>query len=106
VIEVTDTEASARLSDDGIGVPANGPAPGGTAATGPDAGAGADPGAAPAAGSGLAGLAERAARLGATMSAGAGQGGGFRLRVSVPLTSAPDAAPAPAIESSQQGTPS
>jgi two-component system sensor histidine kinase DesK len=107
VIEVTDTEASARLSDDGIGVPANGAAPGAAAAAGPDAGAGADPGMAPAAGSGLAGLAERAARLGATMSAGAVQGGGFRLRVSVPLTTtATDAEPAPAIESSQQGTPS
>ena len=107
VIEVTDTEASARLSDDGIGVPANGAAPGAAAAAGPDAGAGADPGAAPTAGSGLAGLAERAARLGATMSAGAVQGGGFRLRVSVPLaTTATDAEPAPAIESSQQGTPS
>jgi two-component system sensor histidine kinase DesK len=70
VIDVTDTEASARLSDDGIGI------------------AGTAPGAevAPAAGSGLAGLAERAARLGGTLSAGAGAGGGFRLRVSVPLT--------------------
>jgi hypothetical protein len=34
---------------------------------------------------GLAGLAERAARLGGTLSAGAGENGGFRLRVSVPL---------------------
>ena len=41
---------------------------------------------APAAGSGLAGLAERAARLGGILSAGAGQDGGFWLRVSVPLT--------------------
>ena len=38
------------------------------------------------AGSGLAGLAERAARLGGTLSAGAGEEGGFWLRVSVPLT--------------------
>jgi two-component system sensor histidine kinase DesK len=106
VIEVTGTEASARLSDDGIGVPANGAAPGATAAAGPGARAGADPGVAPAAGSGLAGLAERAARLGATMSAGAAQDGGFWLRVSVPLTTATDAEPAPAIEPSQQGTPS
>src|SRR5262249_61214664 len=41
--------------------------------------------AAPVAGSGLAGLAERAARLGGTLSAGAGEHGGFWLRVSVPL---------------------
>ena len=40
-------------------------------------------------GSGLAGLAERAARLGGTLSAGAGEGGGFWLRVSVPLTGTP-----------------
>ncbi|HEX7265984.1 MAG TPA: hypothetical protein VF256_01005, partial [Streptosporangiaceae bacterium] len=37
------------------------------------------------AGAGLAGLAERAARLGGTLRAGAGERGGFRLRVSVPL---------------------
>jgi two-component system sensor histidine kinase DesK len=43
------------------------------------------------AGSGLAGLAERAAHLGGTLSAGAGERGGFWLRVSVPL-----AGPAPA----------
>jgi two-component system, NarL family, sensor histidine kinase DesK len=106
VIEVTDTEASARLSDGGIGVPANGAGPGQTATAGPGPRAGADPGVGPAAGSGLAGLAERAARLGGTMSAGAGRGGGFWLRVSVPLTTAPGAEPAAAIESSQQGTPS
>jgi len=90
VIEVTDTEASAGLSDDGIGPSANGAVPGtvaGETAAGPDAaGAGAHPGVAPAAGSGLAGLAERAARLGGTLSAGAGRDGGFWLRVSVPLT--------------------
>jgi two-component system, NarL family, sensor histidine kinase DesK len=90
VIEVTGTEASARLSDDGIGASANGIVPGtvaGETAAWPDAaGAGAHPGVAPAAGSGLAGLAERAARLGGTLSAGAGQDGGFWLRVSVPLT--------------------
>jgi two-component system sensor histidine kinase DesK len=95
VIEVTDTEASACLSDDGMGLSANGAASGETATIGPDAGAGADPGPAPAAGSGLAGLAERAARLGGTMSAGASQNGGFRLRVSVPLT-APRELTAPA----------
>ncbi len=90
VIEVTDTEASARLSDDGIGASANGAVPGAVgeqAAAGPDATrAQARPGVAPAAGSGLAGLAERAARLGGALSAGAGQHGGFWLRVSVPLT--------------------
>ncbi len=69
-VELTDTEASACLSDDGAG-------PRGNA----DAGAGGAP-----AGSGLAGLAERAAWLGGTLSAGAGERGGFRLRVSVPLT--------------------
>jgi len=88
VIKVTDTEASARLSDDGIGPSANGAVAGTVAgeAAGPDAGAQGHPGMAPAAGSGLAGLAERAARLGGTLSAGAGQDGGFWLRVSVPLT--------------------
>jgi two-component system sensor histidine kinase DesK len=90
VIEVTDAEASACLSDDGMGPSANGAAPGETATAGPDAGTGVDPGPAPAAGSGLAGLAERAARLGGTMSAGTGQNGGFRLQVSVPLTAPPE----------------
>ena len=110
VIEVTDTEASARLSDDGIGASANGAVPGAVAeaaVAGPDAtGAQAHPGVAPAAGSGLAGLAERAARLGGSLSAGASQDGGFRLRVSVPLTSTPagDAADATAIEPAQEPT--
>jgi len=93
-IKVTDTEASARLSDDGIGPSANGAVPGvlgDETAAGPDA-AGAQA-VAPAAGSGLTGLAERAARLGGTLSAGAGQDGGFWLRVSVPLT-APAGEPA------------
>jgi len=100
VIEMTDTQASARLADDGIGPPAN-DAAGAATPEGPVARvvpgaaepaaegiAGAGPGAqvTPAAGSGLAGLAERAARLGGTLSAGAGTGGGFWLRVSVPLT--------------------
>jgi two-component system sensor histidine kinase DesK len=62
-VELTGTEAAACLSDDGAG-------PGGNTLGG----------------SGLAGLAERAARLGGTLSAGAGERGGFRLRVSVPLT--------------------
>ncbi len=64
VIELTGTAASARLSDDGTG-PRGKTLP---------------------AGSGLVGLAERAARLGGALSAGAGEHGGFWLRVSVPLT--------------------
>jgi two-component system, NarL family, sensor histidine kinase DesK len=102
VVKLTDTQASASLSDDGIGPSGTGPA--GAATTGAPAArvvpgaaepandmAGKGPGAlvAPAAGSGLAGLAERAARLGGTLSAGAGAKGGFWLRVSVPLTGAP-----------------
>jgi two-component system, NarL family, sensor histidine kinase DesK len=109
VIEVTDTEASACVSDDGIGPSANGAPPGAAEAPAivPDAtGAEAHPEVAPVAGSGLAGLAERAARLGGTMSTGVGQDGGFWLRVSVPLTIAPAADPAAAIEPGRQGTPS
>jgi two-component system sensor histidine kinase DesK len=85
VIELTDTEAAACLSDDGAG-PRGASLPG-TAGTGPaGAGAGAaDGNGGTVAGSGLAGLAERAARLGGTLSAGAGERGGFWLRVSVPL---------------------
>ena len=45
--------------------------------------------------SGLAGLAERAARLGGKVEAGPVEGGGYRLRVEVP-PSAPAAAPAAA----------
>jgi len=95
-------------------VPGGAVPPGAGGATAPDAGAGAPAGrtagtgagpglagtvagpelAAPVAGSGLAGLAERAARLGGTLSAGAGEHGGFWLRVSVPLTD--PAAPAEA----------
>jgi two-component system sensor histidine kinase DesK len=86
VIELTDTEASACLSDDGTGprghvLPAGGGAGGGVA--------GADGGGAGGAGAGLAGLAERAARLGGALSAGAGERAGFRLHVSVPLTGSP-----------------
>jgi two-component system sensor histidine kinase DesK len=69
VIDLTGAEASARLSDDGAGPRGQG--------LRADAGY---------TGSGLAGLAERAARLGGTLSAGAGEDGGFWLRVSVPLT--------------------
>jgi two-component system sensor histidine kinase DesK len=43
--------------------------------------------AAPAGGSGLAGLAERAERLRGRLEAGAKPGGGFHLRVTVPLAS-------------------
>jgi two-component system sensor histidine kinase DesK len=121
-VELTGTEASARLSDDGAGPRGNSlpavtgtggtPATGGTAAGAVGAGAvgagAAEAGAAAAggvpagdgaagagapAGSGLAGLAERAARLGGTLSAGAGERGGFRLRVSVPLTGPPAEGP-------------
>ena len=105
VIDLTGTEASARLSDDGAGprgkglsaiagAIAGGKAPdgnGGAAGTGGAAGGEAAGGGHAAAdaghtGSGLAGLAERAARLGGALSAGAGADGGFWLRVSVPLT--------------------
>ena len=104
VIEVTDTEASARLSDDGIGSSANGTVPG-VVGDGAAAGAAGEQGhqaVAAAAGSGLAGLAERTARLGGTLSAGDGQGGGFWLRVSVPLT-APAGEPAGAATGEQAG---
>jgi two-component system, NarL family, sensor histidine kinase DesK len=117
-IEVTDTEASAWLSDDGTGPPAGGPARA-AGATGAAAGVvpgtaqpaaggipGAGPGAevAPAAGTGLAGLAERAARLGGTLSAGAGQRGGFFLRVSVPLTAPAGGSPGAAAEETAGAT--
>ncbi len=123
VIELTDTEASARLSDDGAGPRGKGlraiagAMAGGRAADGGggtaarrDGAAGGDgtlrgdgtgwgaAGSGTAAdgastGSGLAGLAERTARLGGTLSAGAGEDGGFWLRVTVPL--AGDAAAEP-----------
>jgi len=121
VIDLTGTEASARLSDDGAGprgkglraitgaiaggraAGRGGEAAGGNGAAGDGAtseigaasasgaSAGGTAGGADAGptGSGLAGLAERAARLGGTLSAGAGEGGGFWLRVSVPLTGTP-----------------
>jgi two-component system sensor histidine kinase DesK len=92
VIELTGTEASAKLSDDGAGPRGKGlrAIAGGSATAGFGL-----------AGSGLAGLAERAARLGGTLSAGAGENGGFWLRVSVPLTGTPaDGAADPARSAS------
>jgi two-component system sensor histidine kinase DesK len=53
--------------------------------TGPAAAAGERPGGEQPGGNGLAGLAERAGRLGGTLSAGTEGGRGFRLRVSVPV---------------------
>jgi two-component system, NarL family, sensor histidine kinase DesK len=89
-VTVTGASASAELTDDGAGPPAGRGAPAAgdgnepVAATGP-------------AGSGLAGLAERAGRLGGTLLAGAGARGGFRVRVTVPLTTAgPNGQPAAA----------
>jgi two-component system sensor histidine kinase DesK len=104
VIDLTDTEASARLSDDGAGprgkarpaLSGAAAAPAGAAAQGGDG----------AAGSGLAGLAERAARLGGTLSAGAGQDGGFWLRVSVPLTGTPPEGAAADLEPGRERMPS
>jgi two-component system sensor histidine kinase DesK len=92
VVELTGTEASACLSDDGAGprgktmaaIAASGPAAGAGAGGPAGADGGTGPGGVPA-GSGLAGLAERASRLGGALSAGAGEHGGFRLRVTVPL---------------------
>jgi two-component system, NarL family, sensor histidine kinase DesK len=102
VIDLTDTEASARLSDDGAGPrgkglsviagvikggkAADGNRGSGGAAGGDGAAGGGPPADAGHTGSGLAGLAERAARLGGALSAGGGEDGGFWLRVSVPLT--------------------
>ena len=96
-VTVTGTSASAELTDDGAGPP--------TGRGTPTADGESEPGtAAGAGGSGLAGLAERAGRLGGTLLAGAGTNGGFRVRVTVPLTTAdlngaaashaPDAVPA------------
>jgi hypothetical protein len=103
--------AGAAAKDAAAGTAAKGATAGAAAksadgdATMPDAGAGGPGGtgegpqlAAPVTGSGLAGLAERAARLGGTLSAGAGERGGFWLRVSVPL-----AGPAPAQAVSEPG---
>jgi glucose-6-phosphate-specific signal transduction histidine kinase len=86
-VTVTGTTASAELADDGAGPPA---ARGTTRADGGhgvtrDPGTAGDMGGAGAPGSGLAGLAERAGRLGGTLLAGAGEHGGFRVQVTVPL---------------------
>ena len=79
-VTVTGASASAELIDDGAG-----PGATGTSAAVSTTGAA---GATGAPGSGLAGLAERAGRLGGTLLAGAGEHGGFRVRVTVPLTTA------------------
>ena len=89
-VAVTGASASAELTDDGAGPPAGRGTPAADGGTGPA-------GATGAAGSGLAGLAERAGRLGGTLLAGAGRHGGFRVRVTVPLTAAgPSGQPATA----------
>jgi two-component system, NarL family, sensor histidine kinase DesK len=101
-VTLAGASASAELTDDGAGPPAGR----GTFADGL-AGAAAGP-----AGSGLAGLAERAARLGGTLHTGAGARGGFRVRVTVPLTAAgpldqqriPAAAAAPGTSPGVPGT--
>jgi two-component system sensor histidine kinase DesK len=83
-VTVTGASAGAELTDDGArpagrGTPDGGP--GATRAPGTAGELGAP-------GSGLAGLAERAGRLGGTLLAGAGEHGGFRVRVTVPVTAA------------------
>jgi two-component system, NarL family, sensor histidine kinase DesK len=83
-VTVTGASASAELTDDGAGPPAGRGTP---AAGGGISEPAAATGAAGPAGSGLAGLAERAARLGGTLLAG-GRHGGFRVRVTVPLPAA------------------
>jgi two-component system sensor histidine kinase DesK len=85
-VTVTGSTASAELTDDGAGPAAAGgtPGPGATQALGTPGDLGTPEGP----GSGLAGLAERAGRLGGTLLAGAGAHGGFRVRVTVPLTAA------------------
>ncbi|HEY1320917.1 MAG TPA: sensor histidine kinase [Streptosporangiaceae bacterium] len=89
-VTVTGASASAELTDDGAGPPAGRGTPAADGGISEPA----------AAGSGLAGLAERVGRLGGTLLAGAGRNGGFRVRVTVPLTTAdagaPDAVPAAA----------
>jgi two-component system sensor histidine kinase DesK len=80
-VAVTGASASAELTDDGAGPPAGPGTPAADGGTEPAAATGA-------AGSGLAGLAERAGRLGGTLLAGVGRHGGFRVRVTVPLTTA------------------
>jgi two-component system sensor histidine kinase DesK len=81
-VTVTGASASAELTDDGAGPPAgHGTPAAGVGISEPAAAIGA-------AGTGLAGLAERAGRLGGTLLAGADARGGFRVRVTVPLTTA------------------
>jgi signal transduction histidine kinase len=92
------------VSDDGAG-PRGTAVPALTGAAGAPAGAAAQAGDG-AAGSGLAGLAERAARLGGTLSAGAGERGGFWLRVSVPLTGPPPAGTVANLEPGRERMPS
>jgi two-component system, NarL family, sensor histidine kinase DesK len=79
-VTATGASASAELTDDGAGPGAMETA--GAESTTTAIGATGTPG------SGLAGLAERAGRLGGTLRAGAGEHGGFRVRVTVPLTTA------------------
>jgi two-component system sensor histidine kinase DesK len=81
-IAVTGSSATAGLTDDGAGPPAGHGTPGTGAGIGEPAAAGGT------AGTGLAGLAERAGRLGGTLLAGADGDGGFRVLVTVPLTTA------------------
>jgi two-component system sensor histidine kinase DesK len=100
-IAVTGSSATAELTDDGAGPPAGRATP----ATG--AGIGEPAAVAGTAGTGLAGLAERAGRLGGTLVAGAGGDGGFRVRVTVPLTtSVPPGQPGtPAVTSATDAAP-
>jgi two-component system, NarL family, sensor histidine kinase DesK len=86
-VTVTGTTASAELTDDGAGprTARSTPAADGGHGAIRDPGTAADLGAPGAPGSGLAGLAERAGRLGGTLLACAGEHGGFRVQVTVPL---------------------
>ena len=86
--------AGVEISDDGVGEGPRSRA-GGTVIDG----AGGGP--AGLAGNGLAGLAERARAVGGRVSAGAGEAGGFVLRVEVPCAGAPSSAP---IESAAEAT--
>jgi two-component system sensor histidine kinase DesK len=110
VIDLTDTEASARLSDDGTGPQGKGllaiARAAGTPAEGAAGGAGDAGGPGGGAGSGLAGLAERAARLGGSLSAGAGESGGFWLQVNVPLTGPPPGDAAAELDPGRERMPS
>jgi two-component system, NarL family, sensor histidine kinase DesK len=72
-LRITVTPVSVEITDDGRGVPANAPS-----------------------GSGLTGLAERAAAVGGRLEAGPAAGGGYRLRLSVPAAAPAPASPPPA----------